>query len=119
MNDQILSIVIECQKGIKEFREYLELCIVKQENPIRAARVLRYLDNAESGKIVSLKDFSHYEKVLKDTLIVNMKMMLMKCFYGTKNHSEKAKSLLLKMYCKNQFEFFQRYIFTSKEGANK
>jgi hypothetical protein len=32
MNDQILSLVIECQKGIKEFREYLELCVATQKD---------------------------------------------------------------------------------------
>jgi hypothetical protein len=119
MNDQILSIVIECQKGMKEFREYLELCIVVQEDPIRAARILRYLDIVESGEILSPEDFSFSEHISHSTFTASMRVMLKKCFYRTKNYSAKAKYLLLKMYLKNQFEFFQRYVFTPKEGVKK
>jgi hypothetical protein len=117
MNDQILSIVIECQKGMKEFREYLELCIVIQKDPIRASRILRYLDRVEGGEILSIGDFSNYENISESTLTTNMRVMLSRCFYKSKKYSENAMSLLLKMYCKNQLEFFHRYIFTYKEGV--
>jgi hypothetical protein len=117
MDDQILSLVMECRKGIKEFREYLERCIAAQEKPIRAARILRYLDMVESGEIVGPKSYSHYENVLEKALVNNMRAALKECFYKNENYSEKAKSLLLKMYRDNEWEFFGRYVFTSKEGA--
>jgi hypothetical protein len=119
MNDQLLSIITECQKGIKEFREYLELCVATQEKSIRAARILHYLDRVESGEILSLEEFSCYENLSGKTLATNMKVMLIKWFYSTKNYSANAKSLLLKMYRKDRFEFLHRYIFTSNEGAKK
>jgi hypothetical protein len=119
MNDQILSLVIECQKRIKELREYLKLCIATQGNPIRAARMLRYLDRAESGEDLSLEDFSMYENIKKSTLVANIKIMSWRCFCKKKNYSTKARLLLFNMYRQNEWEFFHRYVFTSKEGAKK
>jgi hypothetical protein len=119
MNDQILSLVSECQRGIQELREHLELRIATQKKPIGAARVLRYLGSLESGEIVTTYEFASYENItatcFNNDLITSWRIF----FIRNKRFSEAAKSLLLKMHCRKEFEFFRRYVFACDEESKR
>jgi hypothetical protein len=113
MNDLILSLVMECRKGIKEFRDFLETCIAVQRKPIQSARILRYLDAVESGKMISMEEFAIIENLSYLLLCGDIRKMMRICFNDQRTYSQRAMSLLLKMYCKKEWEFFARYVFTS------